>query len=82
MGFGPEALALAADRTLTNTGALKWKYMDSIVNSWHKKGLHTVPEIEKGDRKVPAGRQNAAPAAPDAGELERMRKIREKLTNS
>ena len=82
MGFGPEALALAADRTVTNTGQLKWKYMDSIVNSWHKKGLHTVPEIEKGDRKTPAGRQSAAPAAPDAGELERMRKIREKLTNS
>ena len=82
MGFGPEALALAADRTVTNTGALKWKYMDSIVNSWHKKGLHTVPEIEKGDRKTPAGRKSAAATAPDAGELERMRKIREKLTNS
>ena len=82
MGFGPEALALAADKTVTNTGALKWKYMDSIVRSWHGKGLHTVPEIEQGDRKPGAARQGIASSAPDAGELERMRKLREKLINS
>ena len=82
LGFGPEELALAADRTVTNTGALKWRYMDSIVNSWHKKGLHTLAQIEQGDRKPAARRQGAAPAAPDAGELERMRKLREKLTSS
>ncbi|MCC8357708.1 MAG: DnaD domain protein, partial [Oscillospiraceae bacterium] len=61
LGFGPEALALAADRTVTNTGDLKWKYMNSIVHSWHQKGLHTVEEIEKGDRK-PAARRTTDPA--------------------
>ncbi|MCD7845061.1 MAG: DnaD domain protein [Oscillospiraceae bacterium] len=85
LGFGPEALALAADRTVTNTGELKWKYMNSIVHSWHQKGLHTVEEIEKGDHK-PAARTKtdaAAPASkPDAQELERMRRLREKIKNS
>lgn len=83
LGFGPEALALAADRTVTNTGSLKWKYMDSIVRSWHGKGLHTVPEIEKGDRKSGGrtARQTAASAATDAQELERLRRLREKIRN-
>ena len=81
MGFGPEALALAADRTVTNTGELKWRYMDSIVRSWHSKGLHTVPEIEQGDRRPAAGRTAVAAAAPDPRELERMQRLREKLKN-
>ncbi len=79
LGFGPEELALAADRTVTNTGQLKWRYMNSIVQSWHGKGLHTVAQIEQGDRK-PA-RQKTASSAPDAAELERMQKLRERLKN-
>ena len=78
LGFGPEALALAADRTVTNTGSLKWKYMDSIVRSWHGKGLHTVEEIDRGDRK-PDRTGSVAAVQPDARELERMKKLREKL---
>ena len=84
LGFGPEPLALAADRTVTNTGALKWKYMDSIVRSWHSKGLHTVADIEQKDRKNPAAPlppRQAAGSAPDAGELERMKKLRERMKN-
>ena len=82
MGFGPEALAMAADRTVTNTGELKWRYMDSIVRSWHGKGLHTPEEIEQGDRKGgSAGRTGTASSAPDARELERMKRLREKLRN-
>ena len=81
LGFGPEALALAADRTVTNTGELKWRYMDSIVRSWHGKGLHTVAEIEQGDRKDAAPVRQAGRSAPDAQELERMKRLREKLRN-
>ena len=49
MGFGEEAIELAYDRTITNTGSLKWKYMDGILKSWHKKGLHTPEEIRDKD---------------------------------
>lgn len=48
-GFGEEAIAIAADRTLTNTGALKWKYLSRILQSWHEKGLHSPAEIEAKD---------------------------------
>ena len=82
LGFGPEELALAADRTVTNTGELKWRYMNSIVQSWHSKGLHTVAQIERGDRKSPAADRRTVSSAPDASELERMKKLRERLKNN
>ena len=81
LGFGPEALALAADRTVVNTGELKWRYMNSIVQSWDTKGLHTVDEIEQGDRKPGARRQEIAAETPSAKELERLRRLREKIKN-
>ena len=44
-GFGEEAIAIAADRTVTNTGSLKWSYLSKILQSWHQKGLHSPAEI-------------------------------------
>ena len=58
LGFGAEALAIAYDRTVTNTGSLKWNYMDKILHSWHEKGLHSPREILEKDGK----RRAAAPA--------------------
>lgn len=52
LGFGDDAICLAYERTCLNTGALKWAYMNSILESWHKKGLHSLSEIQQGD--VPA----------------------------
>lgn len=49
MGFTDEAIRLAYERTCLNTGALKWAYMNSILRSWHEKGLHTPDEIAHGD---------------------------------
>lgn len=54
MGFSVDALAIAYDRTMMRTGKLSWPYMDSIVRSWHEKGLHTPEEIESGDSAKPA----------------------------
>lgn len=48
-GFGEDAICLAADRTLTNTGALKWNYLRKILQSWHERGLHTTQEIQEKD---------------------------------
>lgn len=81
LGFSVESIALAYDRTVTNTGSLKWNYMDSIIRSWHEKGLHTPEEIECGD--APRRRQSAAarPAKADSGDIERMRRIYDKLKN-
>lgn len=78
LGFGPEALELAYDRTVTNTGQLKWNYMNKIIQSWHEKGLHSPEEIEKGDaprRTAPEQR----PASRAGGDLERMKQIYDKI---
>lgn len=51
MGFDDESLAEAYDRTVTNTGALRWGYMNKILMSWHEKGLHSLsPILEKEGR--------------------------------
>ncbi len=54
MGFEHEAIALAYDKTVIKTGGLQWKYMDSILKSWHSKALHTVDEIHAGDGRKTA----------------------------
>ncbi|NLO48555.1 MAG: DnaD domain protein [Clostridiales bacterium] len=51
MGFEPEALAIAYDRTVVNTGELSWAYMNSIIKNWHNKGLRSPADILAGDVK-------------------------------
>lgn len=88
MGFGEDALIAAGDRTLTQTGRLQWKYMNTIIHSWHDKGLHTLEEIEKGDKRpgkpVRSGKYEAvtAPTQQDAKTLEQLARLREKMKNS
>lgn len=67
LGFGPEALAIAYDRTVMSTGKLVWKYMDRIVTSWADKKLFTPGEIEAGD---PRQAKKPAEARPGGGSLE------------
>lgn len=53
-----ELISLAYDRTMTNTGALKWGYMNKILQSWREKGLRSVAEVQEKDlpprRREPA----------------------------
>ena len=88
-GFEPEAIELAYDRTVTNTGSLKWNYMDSIIRSWHAKGLRTAAEIAERDR--PRRRQSAPVSRPENNtkgttlsdeEFNRMKRFYDKLKNS
>lgn len=81
LGFPPESIEMAFDRTVTNTGQLKWNYMNKIIQSWDGKGLHTPEEIEAGDRPVKTVRPVSAPPARKEGELERMKKIYDKVRN-
>ena len=66
LGFPAESIAIAADRTITNTNGLKWKYMDSIIRSWQNMGIRTPEEIEAKDprdgRKTRAGTGGAKAA--------------------
>ncbi len=81
LGFSANALELAYDRTVLKTGRLQWKYMDSIVRSWHGKGLHTPEEIAAGDT-LPPERRNTKPAGasePDRGGIERMERLMNRM---
>ncbi len=82
LGYGPDALAIAYDRTVLSTGKLAWKYMDRIVHSWNEKKLYTPEEIEKGDARAAqsARRPAAAPEQSDRDKLARMRRIAEQLS--
>lgn len=81
MGFTPEALAEAYERTVMGTGKLAWKYMDKIVTSWHEKNLHTVEAISAGDARFsakPAPAAQTAAATPES-DIENMRKLYERM---
>lgn len=81
MGFDIPSIAEAMERTVTNTGGVKWRYMDGIIRSWDSKGLHTLSEIASGDKK-PARASAESPQGPTAEEFERMKKLREKVRKS
>lgn len=83
MGFDADCLAIAYDRTVTNTGSLKWNYMNKIVTSWHEKGLHTPADIEAKDSRSPAPQKpaNEHRDSAQSSELGRLRSIYEKVKN-
>lgn len=82
MGFDCDCLALAYDRTVTNTGALKWGYMNKIVTSWHEKGLHSIADIAQNDTRPAAVKPaNEHKSKVTSDELERLRSIYKKVKN-
>lgn len=71
-GFDDELIAAAYDRTVTNTGSLKWPYMNRILQSWQEKGLHNINEVEEaegGAKRRAASR--TAPTEPDGDDFDR-----------
>ena len=80
--LGIDAIAIAFDRTVTQTNGLKWPYMNRIVQNWHEKGLHTPEEIESGDKPLgkPAQKQPSPTISPaQGGEKERLMKLLEDI---
>ena len=45
LGFDDETICLAYERTVLKKGSLNWAYMNSILKSWHQKGLHTLQPV-------------------------------------
>ena len=74
----------AYDRTVMHTGKLSWKYMDSIVCAWNEKGFHTLEDVKKGDSRRDSGKKSPSAGGeykPGRQDLERMKKLEEKLQN-
>ena len=67
MGFPPETVALAYDRTITNTGAMKWAYCNAILKRWHGEGRHTPEEVIAAQQHSPRRKPvSAGPAVSKA----------------
>ncbi len=85
MGFTADAIALAYDRTVIKTGGMQWKYMDTILQSWHSKNLHTAEAAIAGDVKPAPGAGSAPRQESDtqrgSAELARLEKILNKVKN-
>ena len=82
MGFGTDAIAMAYDRTVTQTGSFKIAYMNKIMLNWDKKGLHTPTEIEAGDTPPAKTKQPAAGqpvSRTPGGEKDRLMKLLEEI---
>ena len=84
MGFGKDPILLAYDKTVAKKGELAWPYMNRILENWHAKGLHTLPEIEAGDAppKVgsPSGKRGGqVSAGPTSEDYERMQRLLRKM---
>ena len=54
MGFPPDTVALAYDKTILKCHELKWPYLNGILKRWHEKGMHTPEEVgaENAPRKA------------------------------
>lgn len=46
LGMSDELISSAYDKTVVNTGSLKWRYMDKIITSWHEHGYKTAEETD------------------------------------
>jgi DnaD/phage-associated family protein len=76
MGFGEDCIAIAYDRTVTNTGALKWGYMNKILLSWREKGIHTAAEVaEKDGRRRSTGAAPVVKAPEKPVDVDKLRKL-------
>ena len=74
--FPDDVIGMAYEKTCLNTGGLRWAYLNSILKSWHEKGLHTVKQVREGDSAKP----KTAAKKPQVSDLQKeaLRKLMEK----
>lgn len=82
LGFGTEEINEAYERTMLNTGGLKWQYMNKIIQSWDGQGLHTITDIREKDRPGQTRKKQdiMTPGDPEKDavlRLQRMKKAKE-----
>lgn len=82
LGFGTEEINEAYERTMLNTGGLKWQYMNKIIQSWDGQGLHTIADIREKDRPGQTRKKQdiMTPGDPEKDavlRLQRMKKAKE-----
>lgn len=53
MGFPPETVALAYEKTVMKCHELRWAYLNAILKRWHEAGMHTLDEVLEKDKPAP-----------------------------
>ena len=71
MGFPPETLAIAYDKTVLKCHEFRWQYCDGIMKKWHEKNLHTPPEVLSENGSGSSGGGRAAKKKKEEEELSR-----------
>ena len=54
MGFPPETVALAYERTVFYKKDMNWRYLNGILRRWHDSGWHTPQQVERGEARKPS----------------------------
>lgn len=67
-GYDKDLIAFAYDKTVLRTGALKWAYLDTILESWREAGYKNRAEVEKND--MPPSMNTDGQTAEKSGEFE------------
>ena len=62
MGFPPETVAIAYDKTVLKCHEFRWPYCDGILKKWHEKGLHTPDEVQKENASGTKKREQEVPS--------------------
>ena len=54
MGFPPETVAMAYERTVLYKKDMNWRYLNGILRRWHDSGWHTPQQVQRGEERRPA----------------------------
>ncbi len=68
MGFPPETVALAYERTVFYKKDLNWRYLNGILRRWHEADWHTPAQVEQGEKSGKSGKPAAPKPAAPAGD--------------
>ncbi|MBP1758369.1 MAG: replication protein dnaD [Firmicutes bacterium] len=78
--FQDDAIRLAYEKTVLKKQAMNWPYMNSILRSWHQKGLRTKEEIINAEQwKSPEAPAAAAGQSPAPRTGDRLRQDMDRL---
>lgn len=76
MGFDDDAIRLAYEKTVLNTGKLTWSYLHKILRTWQQKGFHSAADVEAGEGRrrpvssaAPGGQTPQQPPSDDIGRM-------------
>ena len=58
MGFPPETVALAYERTVFYKKDMNWRYLNGILRRWDKEGLRTLREVQEDHKPKPAEKKD------------------------